>query len=372
MVDRYLVVDFSQLNIKVKKKDKTGCWILDYTPSLSNLVFPKHFTEKIKTYFQKDPNREFDKLDIPNHVLILGLSGCGKWTIIRGIINHYYGIDLDNTTLSRSEEELKPDGSVAKENSYEFIKYYNTHSNLIYYVNIGALKAKDIKIFIEFLINNVKIKTTRKILIIRRIDLLETQYLNILAFILEKHYRRILLLATSHNLSHITNSKIKALSYHINMKHMTKAEFDRVNSKLSKKYNYKLCDTIAYKYYTENIYNLRNTLLQIQKHTQKTNKYEVPYQKQIAINLLNIIATKSYENYMLLREKLYSTLSIGISPRCLLQNTLKIILSSSRITDKTKHKTIVLAGKTDHSLCTADRDIFPMEQFYAELMDILT
>jgi len=371
MVDKYLISDFSELSFKTKKRDKTGCWIIDYTPTISNLLFPKEFVKKLKIYFQKDPTQQFNKLDIPNHILLNGPYGCGKWTIIRAIINDFYAIDLDNTSISRVEEELKPDGTPTKENAYYFIKYYNTPFNLIYYINIATLKAKDIRHFISFISDNIKIKTTKKIFIIRRLDLLDSNTQNILGFILEKYYRRILLIATTHTMSQILSPKIKTLTYKINMKCMTELEFSRFNTKLSTKHKYTLANELAYKYYTENRYNLRNTILQIQTHIQKTKQYETPFEKQVAIDLLNIISTKSYNSYMLMREKLYTSLAIGISSRSLLQNTISILLKNKHITSDMKLQSIKLAAQSDHSLCNCDREIFPMEQFYAELMTII-
>ena len=53
-----------------QNKENQQCWILKYNATFENLVFPKHFYNKIQ-YFIKDKS-------IPTNLMIVGGNGFGK------------------------------------------------------------------------------------------------------------------------------------------------------------------------------------------------------------------------------------------------------------------------------------------------------
>ena len=190
-MDKFLDIDFSGLKITKTTKPKTGCWILDYQPSLSNLIFPKNFKEYIISILGYDKSISYHTttgLILPYHLIISSPSGYGKWTIVKAIMMSYYNIDLDDIRKIKNEIEYTSSGVPTKENSLEFIKYIDSPLCLIYFINVINLKNKNKRLYIEFLIDSLSIRTTKKIFIIRNIEHFERNHQDIIANLMEKYY----------------------------------------------------------------------------------------------------------------------------------------------------------------------------------------
>ena len=63
------------------------CWILDYKPTFNNLILPKSYYSKIINLIKEDKT-------IPMNIMLIGLSGCGKFMFLKCILNYCYGINI--------------------------------------------------------------------------------------------------------------------------------------------------------------------------------------------------------------------------------------------------------------------------------------
>lgn len=359
MVDRYLVRKLDNLNIK-KEEPETNCWVLDYQPTLNNLIIHPKFVDNIKKYIKFNDVNEPQELTIPSHLIIQGDNGVGKWTVIKAIIENYYKIDLDKYNFKWEDDD------------YNFIKYFNSHKNIIYYVNVSVLSDKENRLLINYINSEMQLKTTKRIFIIRNLDKLPELLQINLSYSMEKCWNRLLIIGTIKNSNRIVH-KIKTLSYIPIIKHMNADEFNNSFNLLKTQWNTdKLTYKTAYRFYTENNYNLRNTILQIQnsivnhkcKFTDSIEKIEV-------MNLLNLCIDNTFNSNNEIRQKLYSTITLGISPENLIKNTLKLIITTSSISNTIKGQSISLAGQCSHELTKCDRSIFALEKFYYSLATII-
>jgi len=359
MVDRYLVRKLDNLNIKREEPD-TNCWVLDYKPTLSNLIIHPEFVDNIKKYIKVNDTNEPQELNIPSHLIIQGDNGVGKWTVIKAIIENYYKIDLDKYNFKWEDDD------------YEFIKYFNSHKNIIYYVNVSVLTDKENRLLINYINSEMQLRTTKRIFIIRNLDKLPELLQTNLSYSMEKCWNRLLIIGTIKNSNRIVH-KMKTLSYIPIIKHMNAEEFHNSYNLLKKQWKLnKLTYKTAYRFYTENNYNLRNTILQIQnsiinhkcKFTDSIEKIEV-------MNLLNLCIDNTFNSNNEIRQKLYSTITLGVSPANLIKNTLKLIITTSSISNTVKCKSVSLAGQCSHELTKCDRSIFTLEKFYYSLANII-
>jgi len=336
---------FFDIEYTKKEEEATNCWILDYKPTFDNLLFPKRIYEQFYNFV----NDGYILLNMN----ISGCKGCGKITIINCILQHCYKIDLTY---------LKP------HHKYNFIKNYTN----IFYTDFQKLTNGEIKDCFDYIKHISKLRSiddSYKLYILRNFDTLNRINQNRILHLMEKYVNNIRFITTSthyNKLSKIFFSKVQ----NFRLPYMTDDEFKIFIKKIIVKNNAKINVKVALKIYHNNFFNLRDTILMCQYISNKGGKYESSMVSKIVIDILKYCSTFNYNNHILIREKVYSLSSFGISPELVIKIALNLIVKNKLISNEIKGNVIRLAGKVDHTLAKADRYIFSLEKFFFGLIDI--
>lgn len=344
-INNFFQIEYTKIDNKIK--EDTSCWILDYSPEFKNLLLPVRICEPFYN-FVKDKN-------IPLNFNINGVKGCGKKTIINCILKYCFGYNIFDLNIHPS---------------YDFIKSYNN----IYYTDFQKLSKTELNQcfdYIKSLSKNKSIDGSYKVFVISHIDKISKLTQKIISNIMEKSVNNIRFITTTINVSKLSQDLLSRIT-NLRLPFMDENEFKQFTKQITKNNNTKINSKIALKIYKNNFYNLRETILLIQQIcSQNESKYESPIVMKYVLNMLKYCIEDNYNNYIILRNKIYGILGLGFSASYVIKVTLSLMIKNKKVNNTQKASIIKLANDINVLLTKADRQALLLEKFFYSLIDIL-
>lgn len=346
----------------------SSIWILNYKATLSNLKIEKTLKRKLINYIGDDNT-------LPFNLLLNGIQGIGKFTIIKAILNQLY---------NSSEEGEEGEGEEVLSN----LKEYHDVPYLFYYHNIYFIDAAmitnntDMCIILNKLqsISTYKsIDNCCKILIILHLDKLDVRYQLRLSTTLEKNINNIRLMATSESLLKII-PKLKGQMSCIRIPYLSDKLYlslvkkvfknNNINTDILKKKDVKLA---LLKIYINNQKSIKKTLLSIQSiYSEKgTITYESSFVSTKIIKLFDYLDKINFSNLASIKNYMFHLLGIGLEPHQILHKLMDFIGNNKCIPDSKKLEIVHLFSSNEMLLTKCDRDFYVMENILFNLLIIL-
>lgn len=167
-----------------------------------DFIINKHITKNLSLF----------NINNLQNIILCGKKNIGKKTLLYAFINHLFNINDNNSTNMRT---------ITKTNKFKHISYTSTYTQCDYFYEIDFLKnIKNIKnvinYFIKELCSNKTLQNKYRIIIIHNIDVINTQNIKSLSYIIEKYfmYNRFIILSEGKNMN-LYNSKINNLCFTI-------------------------------------------------------------------------------------------------------------------------------------------------------------
>jgi len=326
---------------------KTGCWALDYEPTLETLLINNTLKQKLKN-FLKDKK-------IYMNLCLIGIDGCGKNTIIKTILDYCYNINIDK---------------FKKYEKYENCVYYDS-LYIFDFLNLPQSNIKPILDFITIFSRRTLFTDYEKVIILKHIENLEKYNLiKILKNIIEKNMNHCKFIISSNK----KYKKFDGLFCSICIPKLNNKELNillnnmRVNNQIKNNKN-KINNNLIYKIYKDSFYNLKDTLLWYQYYIKTDKSSRMLIKNKIICSLINYIFYNKYDltNLENIRDKLTNIISIGITELEILKTSVTVILLNKKVVDNIKTKVIMCASNINNKICLMDRPIFALENFFYEI-----
>ena len=300
------------------------------------------------------------------NLMLVGLSGFGKFMYLKCILKYCYNIDIC---------DFKPHKTLLHVFSYESIY-------LIDFIFIKKSYFKDVFNFIKVINkrNFIQFNNIPKIIILKNIDVLNNDNIS-----------KILTIIKSFKTVFIILSKKNIISYRpfftvIRLKYLSEKEMKSSINKLFKSKNINIKDTILthkkiYKTYRDTFYNFKDTLLWIQ-HTlnqtkiSKETKIVMPIKNKMIASLLNYIfsdtskmkSTKELDIFEQMYNKIIILSGTGIENNDIIKYTTRMLLQNKIIEHNKKTKIVELLNDYSNSVIKVEREIFSIKTFFYKLM----
>jgi len=340
----------------------SSIWILNYKPNLSNLKIEKSLHSKIKNYVGDN--------QLPFNLLLNGVQGVGKFTIIKAILNQLYG----------SEEE--------EEDVLSHLKEYHDVPYLFYYQNIYFVDAQlsnnnnEINLILSKL-NRISafksIDNRYKIFIILHLDTLDIRHQLRLGTILEKYINNIRFIGTTTSLLKII-PKLKGLISCLRIPPPSDKLFLSLVKKVFKNNNLnvdllkdKQVKSSLLKIYINNGKSIKQSLLAIQTiYSEKgTITYVSSFISTKILKLFDYLDKINFTNIASIKNYMFHLLGIGLKPHQILHKLLNFIGNNKHITNSKKLEIVHLFASNEMKLPKCDRDFYVMENILFNLLIIL-
>lgn len=341
-----------------QNKENQPCWILKYNATFENLVFPKHFYNKIQ-YFIKDKS-------IPTNLMIVGGNGFGKMTILKCILKECYDVDINQFHPHYQYNSILTYQSIFL---IDFIYFKNSEfKNISQFIKELATKS-----FIQFDDTSIP-----KIVIFKNTHLISNTNLTFLVSVVKYRLDNCIFICLSckfiqNLLPYFTTIKIPYLK---------EKEFKSSINKILKYHkiilkNTNLTHSKMYKTYKDTFYNFKDTLLWIQYHSLTSNKLKhiMPIKKKMIACLLNFVLSdtikltpkKEIIHLEHIDNHLVGLIGCGIKPQEILKYTSTMLLNMKIIDYKKKESIIKMISQTDRELLNVEKQFFPLKKLFLNL-----
>tara|TARA_B100001093_G_C26718850_1_gene966902 strand:+ start:148 stop:1194 length:1047 start_codon:yes stop_codon:yes gene_type:complete len=340
----------------------SSIWILNYKPVLSNLKIEKSLHSKITNYIGDN--------QLPFNLLLNGVQGVGKFTIIKTILNQLYSPNLEERDI------------------LSYLKEYYDVPFLFYYQNIYFIDAQlstnnnelnNILSKLNRISNFKSIDNDYKIFIILHLDKLDIKHQLRLSTILEKNINNIRFLGTSSSLIKII-PKLKGLISCLRIPPLSDKFFLSLVKKIFKNNNIntdflkeKQVKSSLLKIYINNGKSIKQSLLMIQKiYTEKgTITYESSFTSKKILKLFDYLGQINFSNLTSIKNYMFHLLGIGLEPHQILHKLLDFIGNNKSISESKKLEIVHLFASNEMKLSKCDRDFYVMENILFNLLIIL-
>jgi DNA polymerase III delta prime subunit len=339
------------------------------------LFAPIIFKDKLKQFYETN-------LDIP--LLIYGVKGAGKLTAILGLINKMPGYFADTEDINDYRKINNLRYMKILDNEYKKLFIYEN----LFYLNIEILTStNEIAQYLKYIYKISKSKSidgNKKIIVINHIEKCNEEALKYINYILDKLNATTSYIFITTKLNIITN-KIKSSCARINFGHLTENEFTTIF-----KFNYKnIFDNKYitpiylknyYQIYTNNQYNIGNTINQI-KYLLQTQEITLDkiknddYKQSLIHNICkNFIKKKiklsTINNALDIRKFLYTLLSLNIDLLDFTKILVKLLLES-KINNTSKSLIIEKAGLLSAEATNINKEVISVESFIYNIIYII-
>ena len=341
-----------------QNKENQQCWILKYNATFKNLVFPKHFYNKIQ-YFIKDKS-------IPTNLMIVGRNGFGKMTILKCILKECYDVDINQFHPHYQYNSILTYQSIF---IIDFLYFKdNEFKNIAQFIKEIATKS-----FINFDDTSIP-----KIVIFKNTHLLSKTNLTFLVSVVKFRLDNCIFICLS-------NTFIQSLSSYfttIRIPYLKEKEFKSSINKILKHNkvilkNTNLTYSKMYKTYKDTFYNFKDTLLWIQYFSNSTYKLKpcIPIKKKMIACLLNFVLSdtsklsskKELSHFENIDNYIVNLIGCGIKSQEILKYTLSMLLNMKIIDCKKKESIIKMISETDRELLNVEKQFFPLKKLFVNL-----
>lgn len=340
------------------KIENQQCWILNYKPTFKNLVFPKHFYEKIKNFIK-------DK-KIPTNLMLVGGSGYGKMTFLKCIMDECFNINFNLFKKHYRHDLILTYQSIF---FIDFVYFKNSEfKNIAQFIKDLATKS-----FIQF--NDTSLP---KLVIFKNTHLLSKTNLTFLIAIVKYRLDNCIFICLS-------NKCVQSLLPYFTMikiPYLQEKEFKSSVSKILKSHKIILKNTNInyakmYKTYKDTFYNFKETLLWIQYYSLPSNKLKalMPIKKKMVASLLNFVLSdtsnlnskkeithlENIDNYIV------GLIGCGIKPTEILKYVSSMLINMKAIEYEKKKEIINQITICDRELLVVEKKFFPLKKLFVNL-----
>lgn len=336
--------------IRQKNKLNTGCWAIDYIPDLKTIALCDRVLSPFK---QLVIDRE-----IPFHINIQGVSGSGKWTIIRAMIWECFSINLDIAYKTRECEHV----------------WYSGHIFMTDMTPLTNLEAINTIKYLKNLSRQSGFAGMYKVIIIKNIDTLSKSVQMGLCKIYE-NLMNIRVISTTSTYNSSIHPNLKSRIALMILPKMTEPEIKPIiQSIIMNSGSKKLASSSdIMKVYRAVDYNLRDTILIIQGLCQSGERFKPVFISQLINECLTLMTSSKAapETYTKITQALYSILSLGIPAVYLMRMMIKKIIKHQGIGENQKKLIVAIGGKSSCNIACGDKPIFHIERMCFEILDVL-
>lgn len=324
-------------------------WINMYKPSFKNLIYNKHFINRVKNLSTIMKNN----LDL--NIQINGTEGSGKSTILKLLLKSI-GINLEKIYYKNYCEK-----------EYAFIL------NNIYLFDFSIINPNKLKDVLELL---KQISKTRLLQYSNKFIILENVYndkelISYLKNMFEKNYNYTkFIIVSKYNILPIQN-----YCYNIRIPIIDKDELKLCINTILSEYlidikECKISFENIWKVYNDSFKNLKNTLLWVQYHIKKDINPSMLIKNKLVASLLSHLFNLEYKTIEKVREKISEILCIGISEIDLIKYSVFLIYKNKNISNEKKYKIDKLLAEYNKNNNQMEHSIVLLEHFFNNLLFI--
>jgi len=342
-----------QMRLKLKLNEHHNKLLIEqFVPRFEDFTIHLDIAQKFKNLYRDNY--------LPFNILLYGLSGSGKYSLIMAFLQHMYG----DIVFFQKEQSIKLGNK-------EFLITTNQH---YFMVDVKSFK-KSQKIlvieFIKYISKKLSIIGPYNIIVIKNIDSLNKEHQVMMIRQIEKRFETLRILATCTSTNNIINSLFSRL-LSIRIPLPKENEVFNILETLARMNKYRLDINKMKKIVTLSECNLWKAInilqLSYNKNTKSYNKFKDILRTSVS-QLLTYSTSCSDVNYQQIRNLIYKLTILGYSASDILKTATNIILKKCS-NNIVKYKAIDLAAKYDWMSKKSDRELYHIEAFFLEMVDI--
>lgn len=342
-----------QMRLKLKLNEHHNKLLIEqFVPRFENFIIHQDIVYKLINLSQNNY--------LPFNILFYGLSGSGKYSLIMALLQQMYG----DIVFVQKEQIIKPGNK-------EILITTNQH---YFMVDVKSFK-KSQKIlvieFIKYISQKLSIIGHYNIIVIKNIDLLSKDHQVMIIRQLEKSHETLRILATCTSTSNIVNSLFSRLMS-IRIPLPRENEVFKILKALARMNKYRSDINKMKKIVTLSECNLWKAInilqLSYDKNSKTYSKFKDILRTSVS-QLLTYSTSCSDVNYQQIRILIYKLTILGYSASDILKTATNIIFKKCNNTI-VKFKAIELAARYDWMSKKSDRELYHIEAFFLEMVDV--